>query len=102
MNSIKIVALKGCKMCEELMGELNKRDVNYKIIDADSNSAFCDNLEDSLGVYNYPIAIVEKNNYVYYYCLVSDYKDIAIKKLSAIAYLSGCYSIADMIDNILN
>jgi glutaredoxin len=102
MSSIKIVALKGCKMCEELARELSKEDVKYKIIDVDSNSVFCDKLEDSLGVYNYPIAIVEKNNYVYYYYLVSDYKDIAVKKLSAIAYLSGCYSVADMIDNILN
>ena len=102
MNSIKIVALKGCKMCEELINELGKRDVIYKLIDAGSNSAFCDKLEESLGVYNYPIAIVDDFKYVYYYYLVSNYNDIKVKKISPVAYLCGCYSVADMIDNILN
>ncbi len=102
MRNIKIVALKGCKMCKELVSELSKKDISYTIIDADSNSAFCDELEDSLGIYNYPIAIVDNFKYVYYYYLVSDYKDIKVKKISPVAYLCGCYSIADMIDNILN
>ncbi len=102
MNSIKIVALKGCKVCEELFVELDKKGASYKVIDADTNSDFCDRLEDSLGISNYPIAIVNDSKYVYYYCMVSDYNDIKVKKLSPAAYLCGCYSVADMIDNILN
>jgi hypothetical protein len=104
MNSISIVALRGCKLCEALIGELGKRDVYYKIIDADTNSAFCDRLEEALGVYNYPIAIVEvkRSRYVYYYYLVSDPAKVKVTKLSDYAYLCGCYSIDDMIDNILN
>ena len=102
MNSITLVTLERCPLCKELREELDKKEVRYKVIEAESNSAYCDKLEESLKISNYPIAFVDDNKYVYYYCLVSDYNDIKVEKISPKAYLVGCYSVADMIDNLLN
>lgn len=59
MKKVTVLRLSGCKYCEELIDELDKKGINYKSIDANENGALADKVEALLKVNVYPIVILE-------------------------------------------
>ena len=57
---ITVVALRDCKICEELKEILDNKEIEYELLQAELNSALCDKLEDRLGSKKYPIVILKK------------------------------------------
>lgn len=64
MKKVTVLRLSGCSYCEELVGMLEARKIEFESIDADSNSDLADEIEDLLDVFVYPIVILETSSKV--------------------------------------
>lgn len=101
MVKVKVLALNGCSHCNKLLDELDSRDISFKVIDANKNEALADEVEDFLGIDEYPIVIVDtykNSHYVYRGDTYESLKEVAggrvIKK--------GCLTVEDMAKYVTN
>lgn len=70
---IVVYALEGCPMCGTLMSSLNAEEISYSSVICKDTSEECDNLEDYINCYTYPIVVISNkvNSTKTYICVKS-------------------------------
>jgi hypothetical protein len=101
---IKLLVLDGCKRCEGLKKELNKREIYFQYEICKSNTAICDTIEDMIDCSNYPIALLIESNKIHKVVYITDnYDDVGKKiRLDNGVMLLPVYSIDQLINSIIN
>lgn len=106
MNKIKLLLLEGCKRCESLKHELNKRNIYYDYEVCKSDTEICDSIEDIIGCSNYPIVL--KINSLYNVIegiayITDNYEEVGKTKLyNDRIKLNMFYSIDKLTEYIIN
>lgn len=106
MIKIKLLLLEGCKRCESLKQELNKKNIYYDYEVCKSDTEICDSIEDITECSNYPVAlklnslynVIEEINYI-----TDNYEDIGKNRLyNGRIKLNAFHSIDKLTEYIIN
>lgn len=106
MIKIKLLLLDGCKRCESLKIELNKRNIYYDYEVCKSDTEICDSIEDIIGCSNYPIVLKINSlyNVIEEIAYITDkYEEVGkIKLYNNRIKLNTFYSIDKLTEYIIN
>lgn len=97
---MKVLHLKGCNKCTELLKALEERKIEYTPIEADDNGSYADYVEDLLGIDNYPIIVMEKGKETTFVYGTDDGSKLGPRRLAANVLAIGCLNVASMLVNI--
>jgi hypothetical protein len=97
---MKVLHLKGCNKCEEVLKALKERAVEHTPMEADDNSTYADYVEDLLGIDNYPIVVIERGKETTFIYITNDGDKLGPRRLAANVLAIGCLDVATMLGNI--
>lgn len=104
MDKIKLLLLEGCKVCENLKNELNKKNIYYDYQICESDTEICDSIEDITGCSKYPIVLKLNNSIIKEINYITDnYEEIGKSKFyNNRIKLNMFYSIDKLTEYIIN
>jgi len=97
---MKVLHLKGCNKCTELLKALGEKKIEYTPIEADDNGTYADYVEDLLGIDNYPIIVMEKGKETSFVYVTDNGSKLGPRRLAANVLAIGCLNVASMLVNI--
>ena len=100
MDKVRVLVLKGCKLCESLLAELTTLDNRIVTLDADMNSSLADKVEVLLATINYPIIIIDQESITTYLYRVDDSNQLGVLLLDPSTRKIGCYDVDDMVASL--
>ena len=97
---MKVLHLKGCNKCAELLKALKEREIEYTPMEADDNGSYADYVEDLLGIDMYPIIVNEKGKETTFIYITNDGHKLGPRRLAANVLAIGCLDVASMLSNM--
>lgn len=97
---MKVLHLKGCGKCAELIKVLKEKKIEHIPIEADDNGSYADYIEDLLGIDSYPIVVVERGKETTFIYVTDNGSKLGPRRLAANVLAIGCLDVASMLDNI--
>lgn len=98
---MKVLHIKGCSKCEELIKALKEKAIKHTLIEADDNGSYADYVEDLLGIDNYPIVVIEKGKETTFIFNTNDGVKLGPRRLAANVLAIGCVDMTTMLKNII-
>lgn len=102
MKQIKVLVLQGCEICKKLKEQIVANNIEALVMDADDNSGYADQVEEIIGIHNYPIVIIEQqknNNYLF----ITDYSGrLGAKKMSDHITLIGHFDSDALLSTLIS
>jgi len=98
---IKVLVLKGCDVCKNFIGALNKANIEFTTIDADENDTLADYVESLTGTNTYPMVILEKPTQTAYLFRAEDAAKLGSSIVGDSEMIIGCFNADTMFDNII-
>lgn len=102
MYKMTIVALPGCELCGNLIGELSARNLPFNIANANEHESLCDMLEALLATTTYPIGIFEIPQRVYFICMPNDVDRLGWKALDDTSTSVGVRTVEEILQTMLD
>lgn len=97
---MKVLHLKGCNKCEELLKALREKRIEHTLMEADDNGSYADYVEDLLGIDNYPIVVIEEGKETTFVYGTDNGSKLGPRRLAANVLAIGCLDVASMLKNI--
>lgn len=97
---MKVLHLKGCNKCAELLKALREKGIEHAPIEADDNGTYADYVEDLLGIDNYPIIVIESGKETIFVYITDNGSKLGPRRLAANVLAIGCLDVASMLKNI--
>lgn len=97
---MKVLHLKGCNKCAELLKALRERGIEHTPMEADDNGSYADYVEDLLGIDNYPIIVMEKGKETTFVYVTDSGSKLGPRRLAANVLAIGCLDVASVLKNI--
>lgn len=97
---MKVLHLKGCNKCKELLKALRGNGIEHTPMEADDNGSYADYVEDLLGIDTYPIIVVEKGKETTFIYGTDNGAKLGPRRLAANILAIGCLDVASMLKNI--
>lgn len=98
---ITVLTLKGCDVCKNFIGALDKANIEYINVDADENDTLADHVESLTETNTYPIVIFEKPTQTAYLFKAEDATKLGSSIVGSNEMIIGCFSADTMFDNIV-
>ena len=102
MKKVTVLRLSGCPFCEELIEQLDWREVSYTSIDANDNGELADDIEALLNTDIYPIIIIKINDQSPYFIFrAKTYKELGETSMKDGSKI-GVMDVNTMVETVLN
>jgi glutaredoxin len=97
---MKVLHLKGCNKCKELLKALREKGVEFDPMEADDNGSYADYVEDLLGIDMYPIIVIEKGKETTFIYVTDNGAKLGPRRLAVNILAIGCLDVVSMLKNI--
>lgn len=97
---IIVLTLKGCDVCKNFIGALDKANVEYINIDADENDTLADHVESLTGTNTYPIVALEKPTQTAYLYKADNNNQLGSHIVGSNEMVIGCFNTDTMLETL--
>ena len=97
---IIVLTLKGCDVCKNFIGALDKANVEYVNVDADENDTLADHVESLTRTNTYPIVALEKPTQTAYLYKADNSDQLGSHIVGSNEMVIGCFNADVMLETL--